>query len=116
MVLIGDTHVGKSCLLIRFAVSTILKNISKRNFIPRANKDNGKHNLSKNNKRYFNKRHKENSLKKVIIEEQEKILKFMNIARYLFNDYEQLKTLKTPKTKPKPKFMLKASFEVISLF
>lgn len=94
----------------------ILKNITKRKFIPKANKDNGKHNLSKNNKRYFNKSHKENSLKKVIIAEQENILKYMNRARYLFNDYEQLKTL-PPKTKLKPKFMLlKASFQVISHF
>ena len=92
----------------------ILKNISKRKSIQKANKDNGKHNISKNNKSFYNKRHKENSLKKVIIAEQEKILKFMNRARYLFNDYEQLKTLPL-KTKPKPKFIFKASFQVISL-
>lgn len=97
----------------------ILKSISKRKSIQKANKEYGKPNLAKNNKKHYTKRPNESSLKKLIIAEQEKILKFMNKAKYLFNDYENSKILPPPKTKqkPKPKFVLvfRESSQVISL-
>ena len=83
----------------------ILKNIEKRKSISKAKKDHGKQDLAKTKKRNYSKKQRENSLKKLIIAEQEKILKFMNKAKYLFNTYEQSK-ISTPKAKPKPKLVM----------
>ena len=90
----------------------VLKNISKRQSFPlKANKGHGKPDLAKSRKRTYNKKHKENFLKKIILAEQEKILKFMNKAKYLFNEFEHSKML-APQTKSKQKFLLKTSFQV----